>query len=420
VRAGELIDSILSKSIVPGLPGARGGFGTQEQKRGATARNNKSWGTMKLGLFLIPIHPRGRNYAETLREDREAVILADKLGFAEAFCGEHLTDSVENIPSSLMFMSSLVGATKNITLGTAVVNLPHSHPALVASYAAMLDNMLEGRFIFGVGAGIIASDAEVVGVLGQDRNAMFLEAIDHIVKIWKGSAPYKLEGKYWTITTEKTQAPDLGLGALVPTYQKPHPPILGTAADPDSKTITSIGKRGWLAGSSGMLHQNWLPNHWRNYVEGCKEGGFEARREDWRVGRLVFVAEDDKVAKSYGITSPDSPYRFHLEFLADKFRRGKRSLRSFRGDDSVTDESLTLDDIVSNIVIAGSVNSVIDQILALHELVGDFGTLLYVSENWTDAQLSRKSMELLAEKVMPAVNKAIGKPAHAKAESVTA
>lgn len=48
------------------------------------------------------------------------------------------------------------------------------------------------------------------------------------------------------------------------------------------------------------------------------------------------------------------------------------------------------------------------------------GTLLCVSENWTDAQLSRKSMELLAEKVMPAVNKAIGKPAHAKAESVTA
>src|ERR1700736_5928099 len=84
--------------------------------------------TMKLGFFIMPVHPLTRNYAETLREDREAFILADKLGYSEGYCGEHLTDLAENIPSSLTFCASLAGFTSQIKLGTAVVNLPFNHP----------------------------------------------------------------------------------------------------------------------------------------------------------------------------------------------------------------------------------------------------------------------------------------------------
>ena len=42
---------------------------------------------------MMPLHPPGRNYLETLKEDREAILLADELGFAEAFVGEHVTDT---------------------------------------------------------------------------------------------------------------------------------------------------------------------------------------------------------------------------------------------------------------------------------------------------------------------------------------
>ena len=69
---------------------------------------------MKLGFFIMPVHPLTRNYAETLREDREAFILADKLGYSEGYCGEHLTDLAENIPSSLTFVGSLAGYTSQI------------------------------------------------------------------------------------------------------------------------------------------------------------------------------------------------------------------------------------------------------------------------------------------------------------------
>ena len=57
--------------------------------------------------------------------------------------------------------------------------------------------------------------------------------------------------------------------------------------------------------------------------------------------------------------------------------------------------------------------SVVDQLLAFRETVGDFGTLLYAGHDWADPQLARRSMELMAEKVMPAVNAALGGTARA-------
>ena len=46
------------------------------------------------------MHPRTARRRETLQEDREAIILADKLGFYDAFVGEHLTDQAENVTNS--------------------------------------------------------------------------------------------------------------------------------------------------------------------------------------------------------------------------------------------------------------------------------------------------------------------------------
>jgi alkanesulfonate monooxygenase SsuD/methylene tetrahydromethanopterin reductase-like flavin-dependent oxidoreductase (luciferase family) len=60
-------------------------------------------------------------------------------------------------------------------------------------------------------------------------------------------------------------------------------------------------------------------------------------------------------------------------------------------------------------VIAGTVNSVVDQILSFREQVGDFGTLLYASHDWVDPALGKRSMQLMAEEVMPRANAAIGK-----------
>jgi alkanesulfonate monooxygenase SsuD/methylene tetrahydromethanopterin reductase-like flavin-dependent oxidoreductase (luciferase family) len=171
--------------------------------------------------------------------------------------------------------------------------------------------------------------------------------------------------------------------------------------------MTRIGMKGWLPTSSGFLHPNWLKNHWRNYSNGCASESRVPVCANWRIARSIFVANDDKVAEAYGRRDNHSPYRFHMKQLSTKLAKSPAGLRGFKADESMRDEDVTLDYIMDNIVIAGSPNSVVDQILAMQEKTGDFGTLLCVGTDWTDKGLARTSMTLMAEKVMPAVNAAL-------------
>ena len=70
----------------------------------------------------------------------------------------------------------------------------------------------------------------------------------------------------------------------------------------------------------------------------------------------------------------------------------------------------------SNCIFFGSVNKVVDAILKLHEETGDFGELVYAGMDWVDPTLAKRSMQLMAEEVMPRVNAAIGKAAKTAAE----
>src|ERR1700691_6124269 len=128
---------------------------------------------MKLGTFMIALHPPERDYSETLKEDGEMILLADKLGYEEAFIGEHVTDRAETITSCLMFIASLAHDTKRIKLGSGTINVPNTHPAAVAAQVAMLHHILQGRSIMGISQGGLLSDAEVFGNLDADRAAMF-------------------------------------------------------------------------------------------------------------------------------------------------------------------------------------------------------------------------------------------------------
>ena len=166
---------------------------------------------------MMPVHPLHRNPTETLREDRETVILADQLGYHDAFIGEHLTDQAENITSSLLFLATLIHATKNIKLASGTCNLSQIHPVIVAANAAMFDHLAEGRFILGVSPGALVSDAEAIGILEEDRNKMFAEAIDVILAIWQGQPPYDIEfpGNRFKVTTRTTMDLAYGVGVIL-------------------------------------------------------------------------------------------------------------------------------------------------------------------------------------------------------------
>jgi len=361
---------------------------------------------MDLGLFTMPIHPPSRNYTETLKEDRELFLLADRLGFTEGFVGEHITDRAETISSGLIFIASLLPATRSIRLGSGTINLPNHHPAMVAAEAAMVDHMAEGRFILGISPGGLMSDAEVTGNIDKNRTAMFLEAIDQVLEIWASEPPYKIEGEFWTISTERTHLPDLGQGEILLPYQRPHPPIATTAASPFSGTAKTAGERGWGLISANFLQPKWVASHWPKFEEGCAAAGRTADPKDWRVAKSIFVADDAGVAERYA-TEPGGAYSFYYNSLYTKLKSGGR-VGQFKLDPNQPDESLNLPDIVDQLVIRGTVDKVVDDLLAFREEVGDFGTLLYAGHDWRDPTLAKRSMALMAQEVMPRVNAAIG------------
>src|SRR4029453_15238653 len=99
---------------------------------------------MNLGFFTVPIHPLDKDLRQSLREDREAFVLADELSFTESYVGEHTTDQAENITSCISFLAWIATDIRRMRLGTGTVNLPNAHPAAVASQVAMLDHMLDG------------------------------------------------------------------------------------------------------------------------------------------------------------------------------------------------------------------------------------------------------------------------------------
>jgi alkanesulfonate monooxygenase SsuD/methylene tetrahydromethanopterin reductase-like flavin-dependent oxidoreductase (luciferase family) len=149
----------------------------------------------------------------------------------------------------------------------------------------------------------------------------------------------------------------------------------------------------------------WVKSHWPNYVEGCARAGRPADPANWRVAKSIFVADDDATARRYA-TDPDSPYRYYYHQLLTKLvRNGRADLFKTRRDQA--DDEVTLDGVCDALIVHGSPSKVVDELLAFREQVGHFGTLLYAGKDWRSPALARRSMQLMAEKVMPQLNNAI-------------
>lgn len=364
---------------------------------------------MRLGYFAMPVHPLGRAWSDTLREDREAVILADELGFYDAFIGEHLTDRYENITNSLLFLATLIPDTREIRLATGTTNLSHTHPVLIAVQAAMFDHLSNGRFILGVSPGALPTDAEILGILGEDRNQLFAEAIEIITSMWQLDPPYNIDlpGNRFKVSTAQTMDPDMGTGVAPRPLQTPRPEIVGTVVAPFSKGVIAMGAKDFHPLSANFLLPKWVATHWPNYVEGRNSVGAVASTADWRVARTICVADDGASARRYAIESEASPYRFYYRQLLQKMSKLGR-LEVFKTSRDQPDGEVTLDGVLNQLVIAGDPAEVANQVLELRSQTGDFGELVYAGLDWENREFARTSMELMAHEVMPRIDAELG------------
>jgi alkanesulfonate monooxygenase SsuD/methylene tetrahydromethanopterin reductase-like flavin-dependent oxidoreductase (luciferase family) len=359
---------------------------------------------LDLGFFIQPVHPPSRLYADVLREDREAVVLADRLGYREAFIGEHLVDSAETITSSLAFIAHLADACPAITFGTGVLPLANYHPAMAAAQVAMIDHLVQGRLVLGVGPGV-PGDAEAIGDLGSDRNRKAHEALDHMLRIWSEAPPYRIEGKFYRTTTERSLDRGIGVGVALRPLQRPHPPIAITSIRPDSRGPHTAGARGWTGISASYVGAYVVRAQIQRYLEGRRSAGLSADPSGWRVARSIFVADEEDTARRYAHREGGA-HGFYFHVMRTKLARfGALDLMRDRPDQP--NSELSPRRCLERLVIAGTPQSVADQILAFRSEVGGFGTLLYTGHDWADPALARRSMELMANEVWPRIRRAL-------------
>src|SRR5512135_956879 len=141
---------------------------------------------LRNGIFLAPFHPVDEDPTLSLQRDFELIEGLDRLGYDEAWIGEHHSAGYEIIASPEVFIAAAAERTRHIRLGTGVSSLPYHHPLMLADRIMQLDHQTRGRVMFGVGPGALPSDAFMMGIDVQRQREMMDEAIAALVPLLRG------------------------------------------------------------------------------------------------------------------------------------------------------------------------------------------------------------------------------------------
>lgn len=356
---------------------------------------------MEYGLFIMPVHPPQRPVVDTYDDDLRTLIAADRLGYSEAWVGEHFTSAWENIPCPDLLLATAAGLTERIRLGTGVVLMPFHNPLEVALRFATLDNLTHGRFMLGVGSGGINGDRRAFGIdlSGPDAAALTREGIEVVVKAWAGE-PFRYEGRFF-----KYDVPEVDhttdTGVLLRPYQQPHPPIAIAGVSRSSAGLALAGERGWIPLSTNFLQPDVLREHWLSIESGAKKAGRTPSRRAWRIAREIYVA--DTHDQAWRDARDGAMARAFRDYMLPLVAGGPYGLAAFKpvnGD--VPDSAITIDYLAENVWIVGTPEECAAKLRRLYAAVGGFGTVLMIGHDWyPNPDKWSRSMELFAEKVMP-------------------
>jgi len=353
---------------------------------------------MKLGLFMMPLHPSYRPVADCYDRDISQLVAADRLGFAEAWLGEHFTEKWENAPAPDLLIAKALALTKKIRFGTGVTLLGMHEPVYLAHRVAMLDHLARGRFQWGIGLGGIPTDMAAMGLDPRTARDRAAEALDVVLGLWQAENGFTHRGTHFNIAAPPLD-PVTERGLHMKPLQRPHPPIAVAASTPQSSSLALAGARGWSPMSSSLLSTTYLPGHWAAVARGAERAGRTADRRGWRVARDVFVGPTPAIARERARATLGRNYENH-QYAS---RVGTVQIESTKLDPSMPDEAVTVDYLMENVWIVGDPAECEDKIPALYEATGGFGTLLSITADSDDASWDHESLRLLAEEVGPRV-----------------
>jgi len=335
---------------------------------------------LRFGIFLPPMHKVGLNPTLALHRDLELVEHLDRLGFHEAWIGEHHSAGSELIASPEVFIAAASQRTRHIKLGTGVNSLPYHHPFMLADRIVMLDHLTLGRTMFGAGPGQLTSDAYMLGIDPSTQRPRMEEAFDVIMRLLRGE-----------VVTERTEWFTCD-GAVL--QMRPYSDfdicVAASISPSGSKTAGRHGVGLLSIAATDPMGVELLAGHWQVVQDEAAAHGHRVPRTAWRMMGPMHIAETEEQARQ--------DCRYGLEWVFNYLNHIIPT-----GDDGV---KRTYDELVDNLNetgrgVIGTPDMAIAQIERLIEKSGGFGCYLFLGADLAPWAATKRHYELIAEAVMP-------------------
>ena len=335
---------------------------------------------MRFGAFIAPFHPLSENPTLAIERDLELVQHMDRLGYDEAWIGEHHSAGYELLASPARFIATAAERTRHIRLGTGVSSLPYHHPLMLADRMNQLDHITRGRVMFGAGPGALPSDAFMMGIPVAKQRDRMDEALDCIVRLLRGESVthksdwFELNNAFLQMTPFTRPSIEIAVASQVS-------PTGATAAGRHGLGLLSIG-----ATSAGGF--NALASNWAIAEQSARDSGQTVDRSAWRLVGPMHIAETREQARA--------DVAFGLKKWLYYFTDVAALPMAVDADADPVDAL-----VATGLAVVGTPDDAIAQIERLEKQSGGFGCYLSLDHNWADWEQKKRSYELMARHVFP-------------------
>lgn len=335
---------------------------------------------LRFGVFVPPQHPLGQNPTLLFERDLDLVSMCDRLGFEEAWIGEHHSGGYETIAAPELVIAVAAERTKHIRLGTGVRSLPYAHPFSVADTMVQLDHMTRGRTMFGVGPGALPMDAIQLGIDPARTREMMEQSLDVIVALLAGQTVTR-KTDWFSLDEAKLQIEPLTRPRMEMAITNVRSPAGAVLAGRHGLGILSLGG----ASDEALAIYSENVRIWRETAEAH---GQVFDRRGFRIAVPVHLAESRERAIE--------DLRYGFEDWVDYARK----ILPFSPVDQVVDNPL--EDLIDRRgALVGTPDEVIASLEAMQQGVGGLGVFLIMEQNWADWAAADRSYEMFARYVIP-------------------
>ncbi|HXE16918.1 MAG TPA: LLM class flavin-dependent oxidoreductase [Stellaceae bacterium] len=337
---------------------------------------------LKAGVFLPPFHPADEDTTLLMERDIELMQWLDKVGFAEAWIGEHHSGGYEIYGCPEMFIAAAAMVTKNIRLGTGVISVPYHNPLILADRICQLDHQTRGRAMFGFGPGLLPSDAIMLGIDPEVQRDRMIDGIDIIARLFNGE-----------VITKTTDWYELHNARLhLQPYTKPRPYMaIASSATPNGGKIAGRHGMGMISVAAGARDgYDALDTNWRLANEISEQHGRKMQRSDWRIMAPFHIAETREQA---------------LANCRDGFKKWEKYGYAVSPNGGAAIGLPSLEGINENgYGCIGTPDEALVVLERFWQKTGGFGTVLLLAHDFANWEATKKSYELFANYVLPKFN----------------